>query len=156
MNYTAAYNLLFLSGKANPSVEDVEALMYESGNEVDRQKLVRLCSKLGSIAWHERFYNITKTSFKPNSTLSRRLFDSHETLQLLSCLLGTFEFLRLNALCRSVNSCFSSFCQAVQAEDKDRMFSEVKKRFPLSSWHKINQYVTKSVFRPSRVVSDRF
>jgi large subunit ribosomal protein LP2 len=46
MKYLAAYLLLTLGGKAQPSAEDVKAVLSSVGAEVDSERLDKLISEL--------------------------------------------------------------------------------------------------------------
>ena len=46
MKQLAAYMLLVLGGKTNPTADDIEALMKTVGAECDKEKATKLCDDL--------------------------------------------------------------------------------------------------------------
>jgi large subunit ribosomal protein LP2 len=53
MKHIAAYALLVLSGKNEPSAADVEKVLKEAGVKADADKLASLCEALKGKAFHE-------------------------------------------------------------------------------------------------------
>ena len=53
MKHLAAYALLVLGGKANPTADEVEKLLKDSGCKPDRAKIDSLIEKMGGKAFDE-------------------------------------------------------------------------------------------------------
>merc|ERR1712051_274387 len=53
MKHLAAYALLVLGGKAEPTAKDIEKFMKEAGAAADADKAKELCDKLKGKAFHE-------------------------------------------------------------------------------------------------------
>lgn len=53
MKYIAAYALLVLGGKENPTAADVEKLLKEAGCKSEADKVKALIEKVGGKAFHE-------------------------------------------------------------------------------------------------------
>ena len=53
MRHIAAYALLVLGGKADPSPADVEKVVKDAGAEADKAKITELCNALEGKPFHE-------------------------------------------------------------------------------------------------------
>ena len=67
--------------------------------EPGRERMIYdLCRRFPSKPWHQVYTIVTKTHFKPLSSVSNRLTASLDILFILESMLGTKEFLELYAL----------------------------------------------------------